>query len=250
MPSRFDEDILKDIFRWQLQRRQALDAATAMPTTVVVVLIGGITYLAREWMKLDYGFGSKLVLVGIAAASVAVALAIISLFRTVWQYQTADLPPPNELAEYIRRLREFYVASGSADVEQATEKRFREKLTDDYRVAGEVNWATNERRASFLFWARRCIIVATVSLTVAATGLTFAPVKPVADDAPKKLNSEAKMAEEPTPAPAQTAPTPTQPAAAPPQEPEPPPLRICKASDDPPPRKTALSENQTEKPSK
>ena len=240
MPSRFDEEILKEIFRWQLQRRQAIDAATAMPTTVVVVLIGGVTYFARQFGQIKTSVGSVILLVGITVSSLALIWAIVCLCRTIWEYQTADLPAPKVLAEHIQSLREFYKNRGVSDVEKAVEDRFREQNVKDYCVAGQVNFETNARRAWYLFWARRCIIVATAGLAFAGIGFALAPAS--AARLPLSVSSQpsgkgSHMAEQPSePAPQQASPTPqtSQPATTTDSEPpERPPLEICRASRNP-----------------
>jgi hypothetical protein len=176
VPAPFDEEVLKEIFRWQLQRRQAIDAATAMPITVIVVLIGALTFLAREWAKLETSVGNVLLLSGAATSAIFVLLAIWNVARTLWEYNTADLPQPKALYEHIKGLRQFYTSVGTADVEKATEARFRAESVEDYCQAGQVNFETNARRAWYLFQARRAIIVATALLGIAGLGLAISPV--------------------------------------------------------------------------
>jgi hypothetical protein len=243
----FEEDILKDIFRWQLQRRQALDAATSMPVTVVVVLIGGVTYFAREWHRLPTSVGSFLLLVGVIGCAVAVACAIWFLCATMWEYWIADLPAPELVSKYIRGLREAYKAAGASDVEQAAEERFRKQLVEDYRAAGQINFDTNALRAWYLFMARRCIIIATAALAVSGVGLAIASVA----SGPTTTQPSAKrtcMADQnpSTPAPVQQASPPSSAPQARPSSPAPepsstvtpalpdaPPLTLCRASQRP-----------------
>jgi hypothetical protein len=237
VPSRFDEEIFKEIFRWQLQRRQAIDAATAMPTTVVVVLIGGVTYFARQFGQIKTSVGSVILLTGITVSSVALIWAIVCLCRTIWEYQTADLPAPKVLAEHIKSLREYYKNKGVPDVEKAVEDRFREQNVNDYCVAGQVNFETNARRAWYLFWARRCIIVATAGLAIAGIGFALAPRSAAPLSVSPQPEKGSHMAEQTSePAPQQASPTPQTSQPAPntdAQPPERPPLEICRASRNP-----------------
>jgi hypothetical protein len=176
MPDNYIEEFFRDLFRAELQRRYALDAATDMPVAALTVLTSVGIYFVSQLTQMSEV--SSVVLVGVPLLGLWVSIigSAIQISRSLWDYQVADLPTPQQLAAYFDSLVKD--CGEDADARAKAVARFRAENRADFVVAGEVTAVSNDSRANCLFWARRCLILALLFAGISGVAYAFVPQKP------------------------------------------------------------------------
>jgi hypothetical protein len=145
-----DFDFLKDRYDFELQRKDQLTTALALPVGV----LGGLgSLLAVMVRSLAYkGDATTWVFAFTVVAAVCAFFAcMVQLARAYHRQKYKFLPLLKELDEKLQEWRDFYQVAGYPGAEQDF---FVHGLRTDIIAAADRNTENNDARSSSLYWAR------------------------------------------------------------------------------------------------
>lgn len=145
-----DVDFLKDRYGFELQRKEQLTTALALPVGV----LGGLGSLLALMVR-SFAFRSDttsgIFAIAIAAAICSFFSCLVQLARAYHRQTYKYLPLLRELDEKLEEWRGFYQEAGYAGSE---EDFFNHELRTHIIEAADRNTENNDGRSSLLYWAR------------------------------------------------------------------------------------------------
>lgn len=97
-------------------RKTDLTSALALPVGVLSVLVGALIVMAKE-LHLPLQFGEQVQLAAVMLSAIACAFSGYLLFRSLFNYDYAYAPTPQELKKYNEQLFAFHQSNGHSIVE-------------------------------------------------------------------------------------------------------------------------------------
>ncbi len=207
-------EFLKERYDFELDRKDKLTAALALPVGVLTVLGGIGATMLRSFSFTDRTL-SAIFIASFVGAFVAFTSCLIFLARAYLAQTYVYLPLLADLKKFEDDMVEFgrTMAGGEAEVEEDFNNEFRRRII----AAADANTLSNDERSKWMHWGRIMLFVI-VGFTYVA-GITYG-----ADQLRFKMPTQ----EAPKPAPATTT---AQDSA--PQPPSFPPNRVIKEGREP-----------------
>lgn len=162
---RFDFDFLRNRYDYELQRKEQLTAALALPVAVLSILGSATLAMVRSFSQMDraltWGFGS-LVTLDVVASFVCLVYLAFAYHQQKYEF----LPLLTDIDGSRNEFLEFakVMAGGEAEVLEEFEKQMRGRMIK----AADWNTVTNDRRSGYLHRARRALFAVLFLTTVTA----------------------------------------------------------------------------------
>ncbi len=159
-------EFYKELYFFELDRRDRLNSAVALPVAVLTLIVGAIVYYLDNFPASDTLAGIIfLVLLGAVMASTS--LAIFHLIRGRYNYEYYHLPRTSDIDEYRFDLKKCYEEAGEG-ISGEFEEAFLDFLIGEFVLAGHVNAGNNKTKSGELHKSINFIIGALVSLVLRA----------------------------------------------------------------------------------
>lgn len=159
-------DWLKEQYRAEQSRQDAINRNLNLPVTTVALLLGLIGYFVPKFVFQLDGTLERVVTVSFSLVSVGVAvcciLAVLFIGRILWGHSYGYVTPPGEIAEDMCEIREYYAEMGEADPDTAIQIDFEHSLMTQYAKHAHCNFWSNTEKATLLLRARKLMVVATM----------------------------------------------------------------------------------------
>ena len=165
-PIPYLQDLLKEMYHSELERRDKINEGIALPAGVLAALVGVGAYYVE---KLPPGDSPTLLVVfwaSLSALMLAIVVAGYFLVRTLWNHTYALVTTPGNLARYAAELEGYHKELGRAELNRCIEEDLRSELLIRYARYGEINARSNHRKMRFLHLAHSMLICALVAFLV------------------------------------------------------------------------------------
>jgi hypothetical protein len=143
-------DFLKDRYDFELQRKEQLTAALALPVGALGVLGSLLAVMVRSF---DFRGDSTSWLFGMAVTAAVCSFfgCLVQLARAYHRQTYRYLPLLKELDDKLEEWRAFYAETGfTGDEEDFFIHELRTRIID----AADQNTQSNDARSALLYWAR------------------------------------------------------------------------------------------------
>ncbi|MCI0426595.1 MAG: hypothetical protein L0Z46_01100 [Nitrospiraceae bacterium] len=212
-------DLYKEMYYFELQRRNHLISSLALPVGVITILAGGLFYYLQRLPSLSFDPWVVAFFALLAFGGISLAVAIICLALAAQSYEYGYIPTPSEIEGYRRALIQYY--EENPGVSPGLDQDFHTFICSRLLEHTERNTRTNDIRSGYLSIGLGGIVAATLFLAV--TILPFYKVQFAEKGATSNSAGEGHMSDKD-----QNPQSPQQATKPPPEKPEPPPGRIQK----------------------
>ena len=174
-------EFYKQVYFFEHDRRNILDARLTLPVGVVTLLAGGVVFFFQQDAATAVT-AACVILVSTFAAAFALIVACVYFVRTLYNHTYHFMPTVQELethrqalVQYAAALQSHYAqypnaaASGTAPT---SDERFRAYIVEELCKGSDYNARTNARKSGFLHRGNSFLVLALVLLLVCV--LTYA----------------------------------------------------------------------------
>ena len=195
------DEFLKQRYDFELDRKDKLTAALALPVGVLGVLGSAGIAMIRTFTYRDPTL--KLMFVVVAAAGIVAFTVCLFLLARAYLAQTyVYLPLLQEMLHFEQEMIGLVgvMAGGEAEVREDFERELRRRII----AAADANTASNDRRSKWLHWSRIALFVTVGFVYIAgfvyvADQLRFAmPTQEAPKPVPATTTPQASVPERPT----------------------------------------------------
>lgn len=151
-----DFEFLKDRYDFELDRKDKLTSALALPVAVLTFLGGLGTAMLRSFSYRDPML-TLVFLVAMTAGFVAFTLSLVFLARAYLAQTYVYLPLLEDLDKAEEEFRDFhaYVRGTGGDIEETFASDLRQRIIK----AADANTLSNDRRSKWMHWSRISLFV-------------------------------------------------------------------------------------------
>lgn len=157
-------------YYYQHERKEKIFSSITLPTSVIVVLVGGIFYYINILVPVgeDLGLRSWALFV-LTLSIVSVVCAAFNVLRVAHNHTYEYIASPTDFQSHARELENYYTQAGHASARDAAKADLQETLVSQYAQSASRNAEVNERRLYYRNQAFKAISVAIVLLGLTAT---------------------------------------------------------------------------------
>jgi hypothetical protein len=141
-------DFYSKIYDREVQRSKTLNEGINMPVTIIGLFIGLMYYIYQQLKNIHLSTRRDIIYVGFGLSFILIGIALIYLalsFNRIFKgYKYPDLPKTPDLLAYQKKLK--------------NDIKFSEYLIEQFAQYSDEYSVVNDRRARYLFHARKCII--------------------------------------------------------------------------------------------
>jgi len=164
--AKYKERIFREMYYYELGRKDKIQSWVFAPTTIVIVLTGVLAYYFREF-GISYGdvwqiafFIARIIM----SLSILWTLSFLGLILLYYKYRYIETS--YEISERFADIEEMGNVQGYNDIEMIVEDENRRLLIIDYMESETSNRVLNDRRIFFLYLAYVGIIVSVISFII------------------------------------------------------------------------------------
>ncbi len=151
-------DFYKELHNRELNRRKEIEEGINIPIGLITLMIGLISYFFQEQTAFLQECLSKVLMIIIILSLLISAFYISMAFNNFLKgYEYEYLPKPKELFNYENGITEYNSA-----VKKSERENFEFYLKENYATIADINKALNDKRAEYLFYSKKAIIVALI----------------------------------------------------------------------------------------
>ena len=149
-------EFLKDRYDFELDRKDKLTSALALPVAVLTFLGGVGTAMLRSFSYRDQTL-TLIFLVAMTGGFIAFTLSLVFLARAYLAQTYVYLPLLQDLDKAEEEFREFnaYVQGTGGEVEETFGSDLRQRIIK----AADANTLSNDRRSKWMHWSRVSLFV-------------------------------------------------------------------------------------------
>lgn len=223
----------KEMYYFELQRRDRLASALTLPIGIVVIIVGGLLYYVPRLPPLSADPWIMAFFVTFGLGVLSTITAVYFLARSAWNHAYGYIPTPSEIEAYRQALVQYY--RENPGVAPGVDTDFESFLSSQFLSHTERNTLSNDRRSAYLHRGLCGILLAIIFLALSivpfyrsqASGQHAATTgSRVIHPSKEKDMTEEKKDQQSEPE--------QQPSATPPPKPKPPSGRVLKEYQRPP----------------
>ncbi|MCO7183892.1 hypothetical protein HER15_08095 [Tenacibaculum mesophilum] len=154
-----DLGFYKSIYDRELNRRKSLDDSISIPTGIISLLIGLLSfyYTSEEYKIIVESNKTALILLGIIF--VLLTLSIVFLVKSYNNFLRGFCYPNISLLEKVRHFQKVAIPDYNEQVSKEKQIDFEEELTNKLIAIADRNTQINDVRALYLYRAKTFIIL-------------------------------------------------------------------------------------------
>ena len=190
------ENHFSQAYYYQHERKEKIFSSITLPTSVIIVVIGGIIYYVNILFPVGEAWGLRTwALFVLMLSSVSVVFAAYNVLRATHNHTYEYIASPTDLQSYAQELENYYTQAGHASARDAAKADLQETLVSQYAQSASRNAEVNERRLYYRDRAFKATSVAIVLLGLTAT-LNAVSVKTVKGEHSVERNIETGIGSE------------------------------------------------------
>lgn len=157
-------DLLKELYFFELNRKQQLESSLVLPVAVLTGLGGAVFSFAKSFR---YGSNMKtyVFVAALLGATVSLMWVVFYLIRMTHRFTYEILPSSSELLSFYESNRDYYRTVGA---EFKADEDFDRELRRAYAKANTKNSQNNVSKAGFLYRAQMGLVSGALFLGVSA----------------------------------------------------------------------------------
>lgn len=164
------ENLFSQEYYYQHERKEKIFSSITLPTSVIVVLIGGILYYVNILLPVGEAWGLQTwALIMLTLSFVSVVFAAYNVLRVAHNHIYEYIASPTDLQSHAQELENYYTQAGHASARDAAKADLQETLVSQYAQSASRNAEVNERRLYYRNRAFKATGVAIVLLGLTAT---------------------------------------------------------------------------------
>ena len=156
--------LYRDLYKEEMEHREQLRNAVAIPIALLTVLGGALAYLWKDYHPPTNGLEWWLAIAG-AGALLAFIVAIVFLILCYHGNVYKRIPFPAKIKDYEDGVRKHFGETQPGRMQ--ADLQFKAFLRDRYTNAADRNAETNIKRSAYLYRANGTIIIAFVLVALA-----------------------------------------------------------------------------------
>ncbi len=162
------ENHFSQAYYYQHERKEKIFSSITLPTSAIIVLIGGIFYYVNILLPVGEVWGLRTwALFVLTLSLVSVVFAAYNVLRAAHNHTYEFIASPTDLQSHAQELEDYYTQAGHASARDAAKADLQETLVSQYAQSASRNAEVNERRLYY----RNCAFKAT-SVAIVLLGLT------------------------------------------------------------------------------
>lgn len=150
-PSKYLEDIFKDMYRAEHERRDKFPERVFSLSPIVIGLVVGAGYCGRNLPFFTYDVRSVLLWGSFAAILLGIALALVFFLKVFYPRGYGYISYPSDIYQYALDLGKHHNSVGCPDKAKQVENDLRAFLTSDYAKYATLNRRQNEQKSACLY---------------------------------------------------------------------------------------------------
>lgn len=188
-------DFYKEMYYFELQRKDNLNSSLGLPIGIVILLAGGVLYYIQNLPVLFLDVWTVVFFATFILGGICLAVAIVFLVLALWNHEYSYLPTPSEIEAYRKALIQYY--KQNPDMPAGMDEDFHNFLYEQFCMHVEKNTGSNDSKSGHLHVGLGWVIGAIVFLAVSMgpfykIRLTEKPVQKVEVINLDSLRGEAK----------------------------------------------------------
>ena len=145
-------ELFKEFYYRELERRDRLEAGLAIPTTVIIVLVGGLGIFVDKASEIGDPILEVILLIPSLGVATCVIIAVINLYKAVSPGEYRYLPDPDDYLEIAGDVGDELLSKGEENVTERVVNALKHYLYDQYREIAKYNAEIN-RFVSHKIWS-------------------------------------------------------------------------------------------------
>jgi len=161
---------LQGTYYRELDRRNSLTSALALPIGISTLISSGLLYVAKSVQTVDTRIELAIVAF-IVGGAISLACAIFYLCRSYIGYTYQYVPTFSNVRDYRISLRDFY--DDKEDANTRSESEAKNYLIDKMALTSLKNFENNNQKSGYIYLANRALVVALLFLLLAVIPVIF-----------------------------------------------------------------------------
>lgn len=155
-------DLLKELYYFELQRKQQLEASLMLPVALLTGLGGVLFSFARSF---TYGGNAKTYVFATALSGATISLmwVVFYLIRATHPFTYEVIPSSTELLSFYDQSKDYY---RSIAAEFKADEDFESEMRGAYAKASSKNRQNNISKSGFLYRAQMGLVCGAVFLAI------------------------------------------------------------------------------------
>lgn len=138
-------DLLKELYYFELQRKQQLEASLMLPVAVLTGL-GGVLFSFARSFAYNYNLKTYVFAVTLVGATISLMWVVFYLVRATYPFTYEVIPSSTELLSFYDQSKDYYRSVGA---EFMADKDFESEMVASYAKASSKNRQTTSRSRDF-----------------------------------------------------------------------------------------------------
>lgn len=157
-------DFYKEMYYFELKRKDTLNSSLGLPIGIVTILAGGVLYYVQNLPALSLDVWTIVFFVTFLLSSICLAAATLFLILALWNHEYSYLPTSSEIEVYRKALVQYYEQNPT--VIPGLEEDFHSFLCSQLCKHVEQNTRSNDSKSGYLHDGLGWVIGAIVFLAV------------------------------------------------------------------------------------
>ena len=157
-------ELYKEMYYFELKRKDTLNSSLGLPIGIVTILAGGVLYYVQNLPALSLDVWTIGFFVTFFLGSICLAVATLFLVLALWNHEYSYLPTPSEIEAYRKALVQYYEQNPA--VLPGLEEDFRSFLCLQLCKHVEQNTRSNDSKSGYLHVGLGWVIGAIIFLAV------------------------------------------------------------------------------------
>ncbi|MGH7770675.1 MAG: hypothetical protein ACREQA_00385 [Candidatus Binatia bacterium] len=158
--------LYKEMYYFELKRKDTLNSSLGLPIGIVTILAGGALYYVQNLPSLSLDVWTSVFFITFILGSICLAMATLFLVLALWNREYSYLPTPSEIEAYRKALLHYY--EQNPNVPPGPDEDFRRFLCEQFCRHVEKNTQSNDSKSGHLHvglgWVIGAIVLFAVSI--------------------------------------------------------------------------------------
>lgn len=156
---------LKEHYFFELNRKQQLEGALALPVAVLTGL-GGVAFSFAQSFHYAANVRCTAFISALSGITICLGLSFYFIVRASFPFKYSTVPSPQELLTYVDSTKQYYRSLNESELK--ADRDFETEIKKAYAEATTTNALNNRTKAANLYKANLALIAAVVFLAISA----------------------------------------------------------------------------------
>ena len=164
-----EKELFKDMYYFELDRKEKLNSKVNLPITIIILICGTIVYFTRSINMFGIDLISIIFWFLYAVLLISTIFTVYYICRSFYDYPYEYIPTASDFEKDINNLQEYYEDPYFEDIEKDKKQELLQNdinrlIADNYKKCIDKNIISNDIKTEYLLRSSAGIIVTIIAL--------------------------------------------------------------------------------------